>query len=383
VWISARRRRLAVGPWRYFAADEVERARRYHRPLYWAAAAGLALEVGVLAALAWSGAGGALDPASLPWWARTLAYAAIVVALAAGVQTPLAFWRGYLREGRWGFSTQTLGGWFSDRLEAVAVNVALAASVVLALVALVRALPGWWVVPAAAAFALWAFVLSFLAPLLLAPLFDRYRPLQEPLRSELLALASAAAVPVERVLVEDTSRRTRKANAYVTGLGRTRRVVVSDTLLAAAPASELRGVVAHELGHRRARHVLLGTLLTAGGAVAATVVVWALLGVRVAEPQQLPRLVLLALALAVAAMPVLAAISRRWERRADRYAVALTNDRAAYASVLRRLTVANLSDLDPPILIYLFLFTHPTAAERLAASGATDVQTALAAPAAG
>jgi STE24 endopeptidase len=375
---------LPVDPRRFFAAEDVERSRCYHRPLYFAAAAGLALEVAVLAALAWSAAGSAFDPASLPWWARTLAYTPIVVVLAAAVQMPLAFWRGYLRERRWGFSTQTLRGWFGDRLKALAVNVVLAGSPLLALVALARALPGWWVVPAATAFALGAFVLSFLAPVLLAPLFNCYRPLeQEPLRSELRALARAAGVPVERVLVEDTSRRTRKANAYVTGLGRTRRLVVSDTLLTAAPAREVRAVVAHELGHRRERHVLLGTFLSVAGAVVGTVVVWALLGRRAADPHQLPVLLLLALALAVVAMPLLAAISRRWERRADRYAVALTNDGPAYASALRRLTAANLGDLDPPALVYLILFTHPATAERLAASGAVDVRTGLAASAGG
>jgi STE24 endopeptidase len=308
--INARRRRSAVDPRRFFAAEEVERARRYHRPLYWAAAAGLALEAGVLAALAWSDAGEALDPESLPWGARTLAYAAIVVAVGAGVQTPLAFWRGYLRERRWGFSTQTPRGWFGDRLKTVAVNVVLSASLLLALIALARALPGWWVLPAAATFALGAFVLSLLAPVLLAPLFHHYRPLeQELLRSELGALADMAGVPVEQVLVEDTSRRTRKANAYVSGLGRTRRLVVSDTLLAAAPASELRSVVAHELGHRRERHVLLGTFLSVAGAVVATVVVWALLGRRAADPHQLPVLLLLALALAL--VPLTLLVSRR------------------------------------------------------------------------
>src|SRR5919109_1295546 len=382
MWIGARRRRPAADPRRYFSTEEVERARRYHRPLYRAAAVGLALEVGVLAALAWSEAGSALDPESLPWWARTLAYSAIVVAVAAGVQTPLGFWRGYLRERRWGSSTQTLGGWFGDRVKAVAVDIVLTASLLLALVALARALPGWWVVPAAAALALGAFVLSFLAPVLLAPLFHRFRPLQqEPLRSELQELASAAGVPVELVLVEDTSRRTRKANAYVSGLGRTRRVVVSDTLLAAAPASEVRSVVGHELGHRRERHVLFGTMLSVGGAVVATLVVWVLLGTRAADPHRLPLVLLVALALAVGAMPALAAISRRWERSADRYAVTLT-DAAAYANALRRLAARNLSDLDPPPLIYLFLFTHPTAAERLAATGAATVPARLAAAAA-
>src|SRR5438876_9811108 len=110
------------------------------------------------------------------------------------------------------------------------------------------------------------------------------------LATERRALARRASVPVRNVLVQDTSRRTRKANAYVSGLGRTRRVVVSDTLLAEASPAELRLVVAHELGHRRDQHVLRATLLPMAGAVAATVVVWALLGPRVADRGPLPRL---------------------------------------------------------------------------------------------
>jgi Zn-dependent protease with chaperone function len=177
-------------------------------------------------------------------------------------------------------------------------------------------------------------------------------------------------VPIEEVRIEDTSRRTRKANAYVTGLGRTRRVVVSDTLLAEASPAEIKTVVAHELGHRRMRHVLLGTLLSVLGAIVGTAVVWALLGTRTADPHRLPLLLLIALTLSLAALPALTALSRRWERGADRFALELTRDRVAYERTFRRLAVTNLSDLDPPSLIYLILFTHPTPAERLAAAAA-------------
>jgi STE24 endopeptidase len=212
--------RRPVDPLRFFSAEQVERARTYHRPLYWGVAAEVALATGLLAVLTWSAAGGVLDPRSLPWWARTLAYASIIIVLSTALRTPLAFWRGYLREHRYGFSTQTWCGWSIDRLKTVALSLVLVPPLLLALVALARTLPGWWVAPAAAAFGLVVFLFSFLAPVLLAPLFNHYGPMdEEPLRSELRALASAAGVPVEDVLVEDTSRRTRKANAYVTGLG--------------------------------------------------------------------------------------------------------------------------------------------------------------------
>jgi STE24 endopeptidase len=362
--------RRAVEPLRFFTAEEIERARRYHRPLYWFAAGDLALEAGILAALVWTEAGKALDPSSLPWWARTLAYGAIVVTVSAGAQAPLAFWRGHVRERRWGFSTQSWREWLADRSKALALNVLLTSPLLLGVVALARALPGWWVVPAAAAAALVALALSFAGPVLIAPLFNRYTPLRaEPLATELRALAEAACVPIEAVLVEDTSRRTRKENAYVTGLGRTRRIVVSDTLLAAASPAELRTVVAHELGHRHKRHVLMGTLLSIGAAIVAAVVVWAVVGTHTADPHRLPLLLLIGLALSLAALPAFTAVSRRWERSADRYAVELTKDPAAYQTALRRLATDNLGDLDPPRLIYLLLFTHPTPAERLTAAG--------------
>jgi STE24 endopeptidase len=353
----------------FFSEEEVARARRYHRPLYWAAAADVAIEASVLAALVWSGAGAALDPGSLPWWGRTPAYAAIVVAASAAVQAPLALWSGFIRERRWGFSTQRWPSWAADWAKAVGVNIVLTAAALLGLVGLARALPGWWAAPAAAAFAFAALLLSFVAPVVLEPLFNRYSRLKDAaLARELRTLAERAGVPVRDVLVQDASRRTRKANAYVSGLARTRRVVVSDTLLEQASPAEVRLVVAHELGHRRDRHVLLGTLLAMVGTVTATLAVWALLGTRVADPHQVPLLLLIGLGIGLSSLPAITAVSRRWERAADRYSLELTGDRAAYETAFRRLARTNLTDLDPPRLLYLLLFTHPTPPERLEAA---------------
>jgi Zn-dependent protease with chaperone function len=341
--------------------------------LYWAAAVDVAIEASVLAALVWSRAGAALDPGSLPWWGRTPAYAAIVVAVSAAVRAPLALWSGLIRERRWGFSTQRWPSWVVDLAKAVGVNIVFAAAALFGLVGLARALPGWWAAPAAAAFAFAALLLSFVAPLVLEPLFNRYSPLQDAaLAGELRRLAERAGAPVRDVLVEDTSRRTRKANAYVSGLARTRRVVVSDTLLEQAPPAEVRLVVAHELGHRRERHVLLGTLLAMVGAVTATVVVWALLGTRVADPHRVPLVLLIGLGIGLTSLPAVTAVSRRWERAADRYSLELTGDRAAYETAFRRLARTNLTDLDPPRPLYLLLFTHPTTPERLAAAAQRD-----------
>ena len=353
----------------YFTPEEVARASRYRHPLYLTGAAGLALDVLVLALLSWTVLGDALDPGSLPWWARTPLYAAIVVAVLTLVGVPLSLWTSLVRERRWGLSTQTLSSWLSDLVKALLVNAVLAALAFLAIVAVARALPGWWVVPVAVALAGFAVLLSFLAPVVLEPLFNRYEPLEdEELAGSLRELASRAGAPVRDVLVQDASRRTRKANAYVSGLGNTRRVVVSDTLLEQAPPPEIRLVVAHELGHRRHRHVAWGTLLFTAVVIAGTAVVWAVFGPDVADPHRIPEVMLLGLGLGVLVMPLMAATSRSWERTADRFALTLTRDPAAYRGVFLRLARTNLSDLDPPRVVYLLSFSHPTPPERLAAA---------------
>ena len=352
-----------------FSHEERQRAAAYHRPLYLALLVDLALGAGVLAVLAWGGPGRRLFSVvdSLPPVAAAAAYAGLVVSVSTLVRLPLAFWRGWLRERRWGFSTETLHGWLGDRAKGLALSVVLVAGAWAAAVALARALPGWWALPAAAALALGVLVLSFVAPVVLEPLFNRFTPLDdEGLAAELRALAARAGVPVRDVLVADASRRTTKVNAYVSGLGRTRRVVLFDTLLEAAGVREVRLVVAHELGHRRDGHVVKLTLLGMAGACAAVMLVWAVLGTRVALPQELPAALLLLLVLELAGMAPGAALSRRWERAADRCSLDLTEDAEAFERTHVELARRNLADLEPPRLAYLLLFSHPTPPERLA-----------------
>jgi STE24 endopeptidase len=352
-----------------FSADDVERARRYHRPLYLALLLDVALAAGVLAALAWSAAGDRLFSVvgSLPPVAAAAAYAALVVTSSSVVRTPPAFWRGWWRERSWGFSTQGAGAWFADRGKSLAVSIVLAAAAWAAAVALARAFPGWWALPAGAALALAVLFLTFVAPVVLEPLFNRFRPLEdEALAADLRGLAERAGVPVRDVLVADASRRTTKVNAYVSGLGGTRRVVLFDTLLAATDSGAVQVVVAHELGHRRERHVAKLTLLAMVGAAGAVAVLWAVLGTRVADPQTLPEALLLLMALELAALPAGSWLSRRFERAADRSSLDLTRDPDAFARAHAELARRNLSDLQPPRVAYGLLFSHPTPPERLA-----------------
>ena len=214
-------------------------------------------------------------------------------------------------------------------------------------------------------------LLSFVAPVVLEPLFNRFRPLaDEALAAELRSLAERAGVPVRDVLVADASRRTAKVNAYVSGLGRTRRVVLFDTLLEAADRRAVRVVVAHELGHRRDRHPAKLTALAMAGAAAAVAAIWAALGTRVGSPATLPEVLLLVTGLELAGLPAGSALSRRWERDADRASLDLSEDPDAFARAHLELARRNLSDLAPPRLAYLLLFSHPTPPERLALGAA-------------
>lgn len=363
-----------------FEPQDVERARRYHRAGYLALPLNLCLSVGTLVTLSFAPWGDGLYRLlrPLPWWGRALAFAGSIVATSFVVRLPLSLWRGYLHERKWGFSTQRLRGWAVDRAKGLAVGLVLTPGAMLGFIFLVRAFPLAWPLAAAPAGAGLILLMSFVGPVMLEPLFHRFSPLTEQRLAEAIRqLAEKAGVPVSDVLVADASRRTRKENAYVSGLGRTRRVVVYDTLLA-RPESQVRLVVAHELGHRRMRHVAKGTALGMAGAAVAVFAVWGLLqdqgilggiGARAAaDPRVIPFVMLVGTALSLLTLPFQSALSRRWESGADRFSLELTEDPREFEEGHRALALTNLSDLAPPRVVYLMLFTHPTPPERIAAA---------------
>ena len=360
-----------------FPPEYVERARRYHRPLYLALLLDLVLGLALAALLAFAWPGDRLYDATGGGWAlRALEFTALVVAVSTAVRLPLSFWRGYLHERRWGFSTQGLRGWLTDQAKGFALGLVLIEAAILGFLTLVHALPRWWPLATAAAAAALVLLLSFLGPVVFEPVFNKFEPLaDEELARELRALAAEAGVPVRDVLVADASRRTKKVNAYVSGFGATRRVVLYDTLLEKSDSREIRLVVAHELGHRRLRHIVQGTALGMAGAALTVVVLWALLrrqdvldaigATGPGDPRVVPFLMLVATALELVGLPLRTALSRRWERQADRFSLELTQDPEAFEKVHRELAEANLSDVDPPRALYLVLFTHPTPPERV------------------
>lgn len=367
-----------------FTPEQIARAESFAAALRPASLAALLLGLVVSGAFGLTRAGAAAvravaRPFGGGWvWQVLLGTVAVLVA-GRLVTLPLAAYGEVVRH-RYGLSTRSWGLWARDVATSTAISAGLTAVTLLAVVALARRAPRTWWAWAAAAVAALVVVGSFLYPLLIEPAFNRFQPMPaDALRTDLLQLAERNGTPVDDVLVADASRRTTALNAYVSGFGSTRRIVVYDTVLDQLPADEVKSIVAHELGHVSADDVLTGTLVGALGSAAWVALLGWLLGWTPllrragADAPGDPRAVGLVLfLLAVGTLlstPVQNGVSRQIEARADLHALDLTGDPAAFADVQRRLGVADLSDPAPPGLWQWFFGSHPTTAQRVAFAG--------------
>lgn len=336
-----------------------------------------------------------------PRWSQVLVpglFGGLVVLLAVRLLTlPMSAWQESVRRDV-GLSTRDWGAWAVDVGRGFGVQSALTLLAVLAVVGLARRWPQrWWVVAAPGAAGL-VVVASLAYPLVVEPAFNRFEPLaDERLSASLTALGEREGVAVGDVLVADASRRTTALNAYVSGLGPTKRVVLYDTLLEGAPTDEIELVVAHELAHARENDVLRGTLLGAGGAALAVFLIalaasWRPLtsasglavppGPRAAQEASsglsrtpgavLGRAEAVPLVLAAVTLlgfvggPVEALVSRHIEARADAVALEITDDPDTFVRMQHTLAVRALADVDPPSALYLWFASHPTAPDRIA-----------------
>jgi len=336
-----------------------------------------------------------------PRWAPVLVpglLAGLLVLLAVRLVTlPMSAWQESVRRDV-GLSTRDWGSWALDLTRGFGIQAALTLTAVLAVVLLARRWPQrWWMVAAPGAAGL-VVAASLAYPLLVEPAFNRFEPLRdEQLRTSLLAVAEAEGVAVGDVLVADASRRTTALNAYVSGLGPTKRVVLYDTLLESAPSDEIELVVAHELAHAREGDVLRGTLLGAGGAALSVLLIalaasWRPLTARAGlggdsrvsggsdafgtgtaaagavpgRAEGAPVVLAAGPGLGVVGGPGEALVSRHIEARADAIALEITQDADTFVRMQRTLALASLSDLDPPRALHWWFASHPTAPERIA-----------------
>lgn len=284
---------------------------------------------------------------------------------------PFDFYRGYTVERSFGLSAQTAAGWFADYGKSVLIGLLLSTVALTGLYFLITRRPAHWWFLAGAAFTLYLVISSYLFPLLIDPLFYRFTPLEDhALQQEILDMAERAGIEVERVLVADASRRTHKANAYFSGIGRTRRIVIYDTLLESFTSEEVLAVIAHEMGHWRRHHLWQGIMIGAAGSFLALYVLKLLLqkmGLQ-ADFRALPVALLFLAMLSMAAAPVQNALSRSREREADRCAFVLTGDPAPPVSLYQKLALVNLSVVQPHPLLKVALYTHPPLMERIEAA---------------
>jgi len=300
-----------------------------------------------------------------PWWWRVVV-AVVLLALAGRVATlPFAV---LIRRRvlSYGLSNQAWGAYAVDLLKGVAVDVVATSIAMLVLVGVARRWPRAW--PAVAGLLLGGLVLlgSFVYPLLVEPLFNHFEALPDgPLRTQILALADKEGVHVDDVLVADASRRTTTLNAYVSGFGSSRRVVVYDNLIDDEDEPEILSVVAHELGHARHDDVLTGSLLGAAGALLGIGLLGLLAG-QVGDPRQVPRVLALVAVATFLTSPVQNGISRRIETRADVAALVTTRDPRAFVELQRQLALKSLADPTPYRWSQFWFGSHPTTMQRIA-----------------
>jgi len=272
-----------------------------------------------------------------------------------------------------GISTQNWGSWAADVAKSTAISGVMAAGGAAVAIALIRRAPQRWWIPGSAAIVGFSALLVFASPVVIDPLFNKFTPLpQGKLRSEVLALANKANVDVGQVYRVDASRRTTATNAYVWGLGKTKRVVIYDNLIRKYPDDQVRSVVAHEMSHVVHNDVPRGLLWLAIVAPAGTLLVKELAdrlnrGRPLGTPAALPAL---ALSIAIVSFALGSASnvqSRRVEARADTYALDLTQNPAAFIGLTRSLATTNLSDPSTPRIYQVLFGTHPTTMQRIGA----------------
>ncbi|MDP1848045.1 MAG: M48 family metallopeptidase [Solirubrobacteraceae bacterium] len=353
----------------YFSAAEIERARDYRRPQVAIYGGVLVVELGLLALLV------ARPPARLrgPFRRPVLAGAAAGAALSIAVSMAILPLQIVSRERAKdvGLVTQSWGGYARDKSISWGIGAVFAGLGAATAVGLIRRYPrGWWV-PGSAIVVAFGVVTIYAGPVVLDPLFNKFQALPAgQTRNDVLELADRAGVDIGEVYSVDASRRSTAANAYVAGLGRTKRVVLYDTLLDNFERDEVRLVVAHELAHQHhddVPHGLLYVAIVAPFGLLAVAQLTRRLAPAGAEPGPaiLPALALSLFVMTTTITTISNQLSRQVEARADSYALTLTGEPEPFIGFEKRIALRNLSDPDPPGWQTALLATHPPAIERI------------------
>jgi STE24 endopeptidase len=356
-----------------------DKATRYHRLQRRTSVLSTLLTAFFLFVLLFSGGSAALrdavsDVGGASFIVEVTGYVTVLALVLEILSLPLAFYRGVTLERRYGLSTQSTTKWFVDYIKSGAVALVFAIGAAAIVLSLVRWNGDTWWIAAAAVFTVILVLLAQLAPVVLLPLFYEITPItRDALRARLLALADKAGARVIGVFEWRLSDRTKKANAVLAGIGRTRRILLSDTLLAEHSDDEIEVILAHELAHHVYRDIwsaiVVEAMLIGVGCYVADIALtrfgaaFGLAGK--ADVAGLPLLVLAGGIVSLVAMPIVNAFSRAHERRADRYALEITRNAPAFINAMRRLAAQNLAEEEPSRFVQVLFHTHPPIAARI------------------
>lgn len=309
-------------------------------------------------------------------WLLVALFVAIFGGIYSVIDLPLGYYSGFVLPHRFGQSNQAFKEWVIDQLKGLAIGAPLSLILLELLYLALRVTGDLWWLWAAAGMLVFTVLLSNLAPILIAPIFNKYVPLgdeHKELAERLLALARRANTKVRGVFKFDMSKRTKSANAALTGIGNTRRIVLGDTLINEFSTDEIETVLAHELGHHVHRDI---PLLITFGAISTTLSLyiaslalnWAIDYFGFTSPADIaafPALSLIFGAYGLVTMPIGNAVSRWREKMADDYALQSTGKNEAFASAFTRLAIQNLGEMDPEKWVVFMFYSHPPLGERI------------------
>ena len=307
-------------------------------------------------------------------YAALLVFAGVLGLLQTALTLPLGFYSSYHLEHKYRLSNQSVGQWAWERLKGMFVSLPIGTAVLLFLYFCIQQYQHWWWLPVSAALALLSVVLARLAPILIFPLFYKFTPLQsESLKQRIHRLSAQAGVYVRGIFSFNLSKTTKKANAAFTGLGRAKRILLGDTLLAGFTEEEIEAVFAHELGHYKHKHILVSIVVgivstVAGLFLTAVLYAWSLGVFGFGSIGDLAALPLLALWLSLFGLlttPLGNMLSRHHERVADRYAVRTLGTSVSFVSALRKLSTTNLAHPNPHPFVEFMFYSHPSINRRI------------------
>ena len=359
--------------------QDTARVKSYHRTGRILGVASYLIDLAVLTILLFTGGtidlrNVALHVTGRPWLAL-LIYLALLGIITRLAGLPFDFLRGFWLEHRYGLSNLTLAGWVKDQLKGVAVGGTLAVLALEFLYAVIRHSPEHWWILCAIAFIGFFVLLANLSPILIFPIFFKVKPLENPsLTARLLELSRRAGTRVKGVFEWKLSEKSKKANAALMGIGHTRRIVVSDTLLAGFNEDEIEAVLAHELGHHVHRDIFKSIALQSAATVLGFYLVYRTLGWLdpyfgfrgAADFANLPLLALVTAALSLILLPAVNSYSRAMERQADTYALQAISSPAPFISSMEKLAQLNLAERQPNPWIEFLFHSHPSIQKRIA-----------------